>query len=57
VAFRPGAALTVLSLTLIGGFAVAATVGALAVIVPCALTVFACAVVSQLLATIDGTTR
>ncbi len=57
VAFRPGGALTVLSLTLIGGFAVAATVGALAVIVPCIVTVFTCVLVAQLLATIDGATR
>ncbi len=57
VAFRPSTALSVLSLTLIGGFAVAATVGALAVAVPCILTVFTCAVVAQLIDTIDGTAR
>ncbi len=57
VAFRPGAALTVLALACIGGFAVVASAGALAVVVPCILSVFACAVVGHLLETIDGMTR
>jgi hypothetical protein len=54
VAFRPSWALTVLSMSLIGGFAIAATVGALAVLVPCILAVFSSAVVGRLLDTIDG---
>ena len=53
VAYRPSWALTVLSVYLIGGFAIAATVGALAILVPCTLAVFASRVVSQLLDTID----
>lgn len=54
VAYRPSAALTVLALGCIGAFAIAATVGALGVIVPCLLASFATAVVSGLLETIDS---
>ena len=54
VAYRPSWALTVLSMSLIGGFTIAATVGALAVLVPCILAVFSSAVVGRLLDTIDG---
>ncbi len=57
VGFRPGAALTVLALCCIGGFAVVASAGTLAVVVPCILAVFSCSVVGDLLETIDGMSR
>ncbi|MCU1558753.1 MAG: uncharacterized protein JWN09_2748 [Microbacteriaceae bacterium] len=53
VAYRPSWALTALALGSIGAFAVAGSVGALAVIVPCILMVFDCALVARLLDTID----
>ncbi|MCI0157734.1 hypothetical protein KNO15_13620 [Leifsonia shinshuensis] len=57
VAFRPGAALTVLALCCIGGFAVVASAGTLAVVLPCILSVFTCSVVGDELETIDGMSR
>lgn len=53
VAYRPSWALTVLSMSLIGGFAIVASVGTLVVVVPCILAVFTCLVVGRLLETID----
>lgn len=57
VAYRPSWALTVLSLSLIGGFLVVASVGALGLVVPCLLSVFTASVVGTLLDTIDGSAR
>lgn len=57
VAYRPSWALTVLSMSLLGGFAVAASVGALVVVVPCILAVFTSMVVGRLLDTIDESGR
>jgi hypothetical protein len=53
VAYRPGTAITVLSLNCLGAFAVVASLGALGVFVPCYLLVFACAIVAGQLADID----
>jgi hypothetical protein len=52
-AYRPGAALTVLAIACLGGFAVAATMGALVVFVPVLVGTFASAVVASLLESID----
>lgn len=57
VAYRPSWALTALATTCIAGFVVAASAGALALIVPCMIAVFTCSMVAQLLDTIDGAER
>ena len=54
VAYRPSWALTVLALSLIGGFVVVASVGALGLIVPVLLSVFTAGTVGHLLDVIDG---
>lgn len=54
-AYRPVATLTILSLAVIGGFAVAATVGALALVVPLLLATFTASVTVDELDAIDST--
>lgn len=54
VAYRPSTALTVLALACIGGFAIAASVGALATVVPCLLAAFSADAVSAMLREIDA---
>jgi hypothetical protein len=54
VAYRPSWALTVLALTILGGFAIVASAGAVVVVVPGILAVFASLVVRWLLDTIDS---
>ena len=53
VAYRPGAAVTLLALNCIAGFIVIASLGALGVFIPCYLFVFACAIVTGQLDEID----
>jgi hypothetical protein len=56
VAYRPGTALTALSLNCVAGFVVIASLGALGVFVPCYLFVFACSIVAGQLRDIDHRT-
>lgn len=53
VSYRPGTALTVLSLNCVGAFIVVASLGALGVFIPSYLFVFACAIVTGQLDDID----
>jgi hypothetical protein len=53
VAYRPGTALTLLSLNCVAAFVVIASLGALGVFVPCYLFVFACAIVAGQLDRLD----
>jgi hypothetical protein len=53
VAYRPGTALTLLSLNCVAAFVVIASLGALGVFVPCYLFVFACAIVTGQLDRLD----
>jgi hypothetical protein len=54
VAFRPGSALTLLSLNCVAAFAVVASLGALGVFVPCYLFGYACAIVAGQLDELDS---
>ncbi|HEY4225702.1 MAG TPA: hypothetical protein VGM70_07800 [Pseudolysinimonas sp.] len=54
VAYRPGTALTLLALNCLAGFAVIATLGTLGAVLPCLLSVFACAIIAGQLAEIDA---
>lgn len=56
VAFRPGTALTVLGLNIIGAFVVVASLGVLGVFVPVFLFAFTCAIVAAQLDEIDSRT-
>ncbi|CAN5164321.1 hypothetical protein BH09ACT5_BH09ACT5_03510 [soil metagenome] len=53
-AYRPSWALTVLAVTLLGGFAIVASAGALGLVVPVILAVFSAGAVSHLLDVVDS---
>ena len=55
VAYRPGAALTLLALNCIAAFVVVASLGTLGLVIPCLLLFFACSTVSGYLDEIDRT--